>query len=87
MYHQSRSQCDGMERVLKEQREDLNDKNEKIDKFETAIDKLKFGDNKHLGIPMEVYRKSLQEQFSRNLLQGQLHEAVIKSNFEDFKVK
>ena len=86
MYHQSRSQCGDMERVLKKQRKDLKDKNEKINKFENAIDNLKFGDDKNLGIPMEFYRKSLQEQFSRNHLQGQLHEAVVKSNVEDCKV-
>ena len=41
MYHQSRSQCGGMERVLKEQREDLNDKNEKIEKLQQEVNKLK----------------------------------------------
>ena len=41
MYHQSRSQCGGMERVLKEQREDLNDKNEKIEKLQQEVDRLK----------------------------------------------
>ena len=86
MYHQSRSQCGGMERVLKEQREDLNDKNEKIKKSENAINNLKFGDDNHLGIPIEISRKSLHEQFSRNHLQGQLHEAIVKSNVEDCKV-
>ena len=86
MYHQSRSQCGGMERVLKKQREDLNDKDQKIKKFENAIDNLKFGDNNNLGIPTKFFRKSLLEQFSRNHLQDQLHDAVVKSNVEDCKV-
>ena len=86
MYHQSRSKCGEMERVLKKQREDLNDKNEKIEKFENTINNLKLGDKNHLGIPIDLCRKSLHGQFSRNHLQGQLHEAVVKSNFEDCKV-
>ena len=83
MYHQSRSQCGGMERVLKKQREDLNGKDEKIKKFENAINNLNFGDNNHLGVPN---RKSLLEKFSKNHLQVQLHEAVLQSNVEDCKV-
>ena len=86
MYHQSRSQCGGLERVLKKQREDLNDKDQKIKKFENAINNLKFGDNNHLGIPTKLNRKSLLEQSTRDGLQDQLHEAVVMSNVEDCKV-
>jgi hypothetical protein len=86
VYHQSRSHCGGMERVLKKQRDDLNDKDKKIKNFENLINDVNhFDDNKNYqgGVSSKFYRKSLEEQLG---LQDQLHDAVVKSNLEDCRV-
>ena len=83
IYHQSRSHCGGMERVLKKQREDLNDKDKKIEEFEKTINNacnnVQFDDRKRF-----VQFSSNSEKQLR--LQDQLHDAVVKSNLEDYKV-
>ena len=83
IYHQSRSHCGGMERVLKKQREDLNDKDKKIEEFEKTINnacnKVQLDESKRF-----VQFSSNSEKQLR--LQDQLHDAVVKSNVEDYKV-
>ena len=88
-YHQSWSHCGGMERVLKKQREDLNDKDKKIEEFQKAINNacnnVQFDEKNVLSNfpPLPMAFSNSDEQLR---LQDQLHDAVVKSNVEDYKV-
>ena len=82
MFHQSRNHCVGMERVLKKQREDLNDKDKKIEEFEKTINNA-CNNVQMRGNVLSNFPQILKKQLR---LQDQLHDAVVKSNVEDYKV-